>query len=64
MNSLMIPHSLLLAPVAGFAHVFGAVRVWNRKRRDRRIIEGLSPEQLKDIGYRRLPSGDLEPGGW
>ncbi len=40
------------------------IRAWLKRRRDRRIIEGLSREQLKDIGYRRTPSGELERGGW
>lgn len=40
------------------------LRAWLQRRRDRRIIEGLSQEQLKDIGYHRLPSGELERGGW
>ena len=50
-----------LAPVAGFTHAFfAAFLTWHRKRSDRRIIDGLSQEQLKDIGFRRLPSGELE----
>jgi uncharacterized protein YjiS (DUF1127 family) len=60
----MIPYSLLLTPVAGLVHVFDALRSWQRRRRDQRILDSLSPEQLKDIGYHRLPSGDLERGGW
>lgn len=52
-------------PILGFTHVFFASLLsWHRKRRDQRILDGLSQAQLKDIGYHRLPSGDLEPGGW
>jgi uncharacterized protein YjiS (DUF1127 family) len=53
------------APIVGFIHgFFSAFLTWHRKRQDQRILDGLSQEQLKDIGYHRLPSGDLERGGW
>jgi uncharacterized protein YjiS (DUF1127 family) len=64
MTNAHIPHTLLLAPVAGFANVFGLVRSWQKQRRDRRIIDGLSDDQLKDIGYRRMPSGELDRSTW
>lgn len=54
----------LRAPLAGLAFVLAATRAWAKRRSDRRIIEGLSQEQLKDIGYHRAPSGELERGGW
>jgi uncharacterized protein YjiS (DUF1127 family) len=58
-------HHASLAPAVGFTHsLFAAFIDWHKKRRDRVVLDGLSDEQLKDIGYRRLPSGDLEPREW
>jgi uncharacterized protein YjiS (DUF1127 family) len=52
-------------PIVGFTHgFFNAFLTWHRKRRDQRILDSLSQEQLKDIGYYRLPSGEIERGGW
>jgi uncharacterized protein YjiS (DUF1127 family) len=42
----------------------GRIRNWIRRRRDQRILDGLSVEQLKDIGFRRLPTGELGPREW
>lgn len=54
-----------LEPIVGLTHgFFNAFLAWHRKRQDQRILDGLSQEQLKDIGYHRLPSGELERGGW
>ena len=64
MTTIEIRKTTLRAPLAGLAFVVAAVGAWLKRRRDRRIIEGLSQEQLKDIGYNRLPSGELERGGW
>jgi uncharacterized protein YjiS (DUF1127 family) len=36
----------------------GAFRAWHQKRQDRRILDGLSEQQLRDIGVHRFPDGD------
>ena len=40
------------------------LRAWLRRRRDQRILDGLTADQLKDIGYRRLPSGGFSEREW
>lgn len=50
-----IHHAALASVSAGFERIFAGLRAWHAERRDRRALEGLSDEQLKDIGYRRVP---------
>jgi uncharacterized protein YjiS (DUF1127 family) len=38
----------------GLTLAVNAIRAWNQRRSDARILSGLSDYQLKDIGY-RLP---------
>lgn len=37
------------------ARGLAALRAWRLERQTRRALEGLTDEQLKDIGYRRTP---------
>jgi uncharacterized protein YjiS (DUF1127 family) len=53
MNITGIHHSALASVSAGFERIFAGLLAWHAERRDRRALEGLSDEQLKDIGYRR-----------
>ena len=54
-----------LKPRLSSRQSFGThVRAWLRRRRDLRILESLGEEQLKDIGFRRLPTGDFGPREW
>jgi uncharacterized protein YjiS (DUF1127 family) len=48
-------HWIALASLAGIERAAAAFSAWRRARRDRRALEGLSEEQLKDIGFRRVP---------
>jgi hypothetical protein len=48
-------HWIAIASLAGIERAAAALRAWRNARRDRRALEGLSEEQLKDIGFRRVP---------
>lgn len=39
----------------GFARFVAAWQAWRLDRQTRKALESLSDEQLKDIGYRRVP---------
>ncbi len=49
-------YHVALAVSAGFSRFLAAVHAWRIERQNRRALEGLSDEQLKDIGFRRIPS--------
>ena len=51
-----IHHAALASATAGLERIFAGLRAWRAERRDRHALEGLSDEQLKDIGYRRIPT--------
>jgi len=49
-------HHVALVVSAGFSRLLAAIYAWRIERLNRRALEGLSDEQLKDIGFRRIPT--------
>lgn len=56
MTPIGIHIAALASATAGLTRLAAAVRAWRAERRARRAFDGLSEAQLKDIGYRRIPT--------
>jgi uncharacterized protein YjiS (DUF1127 family) len=56
MNATGIHHLALASVTIAIQRFFKGLRAWHAERRDRRVLDSLSEELLKDIGFRRVPT--------